>query len=285
MTEIGIATLLLIIANIFCSVQGLNDHPSFDRFTLKIDKIFIKREYLRLFTSGFFHVSWLHLVVTIATLCFFSSGVELSLGGAKYLLIYFMGLLGGNFFALIMHQRHGGFSSAGASGAVTAVVFATIALFPGFKIGFLGVHFDIPGWFYGFLYVLFSIYGIKSRRDNVGHEIQLAGGLAGLMMALVLQPNALLVNYLAILCLVIPSLFFIFIIIRRPRFIMIDNKFFSQQQLAKARVKLLLRHEVEETPPDYQQQIDLILEKIHQNGMDSLSRTELDKLDHYSKTI
>ena len=280
MTEIGITTLLIIIANIFCSVQGLNDHPSFEKFTLNVNRILVKKEYLRLLTAGFFHVSWLHLVVNIATLCFFSGGLELNLGWARYLLIYFGSLLAGNLFALFVHRRHGDFCSAGASGGITGIVFATIALFPHFQIGFLGIHFAIPGWFYGFLYVLFSIYGIQSKRDNIGHEANLAGGLAGLAIVIMLSPSSFIENYIAILSVAISSAFFISIIITRPQFILIDNKFYYDH---KRRNKIARMYQSGEI--DHQVEIDRILEKIHQNGIASLTRIEKDKLDFYSRII
>lgn len=280
MTEIGITTLLIIIGNIFCSVQGLNDHPSLEKFTLNVNRILVRKDYLRLVSSGFFHVSWLHLVVNIATLCFFSSGIELNLGSAKYLLIYFGSLLGGNLFALFVHRKHGDFRSAGASGAITGIIFATIALFPGFQIGFLGIHFAIPGWFYGFLYVLFSIYGIKSKRDNIGHEANLAGGLAGLLIAVAISPAAFAANYIAILSIATSSMFFIFIVITRPQFILIDNKFYYDHKRRRKIAYLFHSGEV-----DHQVEIDLILEKIHQTGIESLTLTEKAKLDYYSRII
>ncbi|MCW3090972.1 MAG: Rhomboid family protein [Ferruginibacter sp.] len=280
MTEVGITSLILIIANIFCSVQGLNDRHSFKRNTFRISEFLFKKDYKRLVTSGFFHVSWLHLVLNLASLCFFSGGIELQLGGARYLLIYFAGLVGGNLFALFVHRNHGDYSTAGATGAITGIIFATIALFPGFEIGFLGIRFPIPAWFYGFLYVLFSIYGIKSKTDNIGHEANLAGGLTGLLVAVLMQPMAVTNNYLAILALAIPSMFFIFIIINRPRFILITNKFLNRYD-KDLTVEIVQPAE----PLDHQQEIDLILEKIHQHGIGSLTKKEKEKLDYYSRII
>ncbi len=280
MTEIGITTLLLIIANIFCSIQGLNDYPSFKRFNFDVDQIINKKDYKRLITSGFFHVSWLHLFVSIASLFFFSRGLELQLGGFKYGLIYLGSMVGGNLFALFIHRNNADYRAAGATGAVTGIIFATIALFPGFQIGILGKLLPIPGWFYGFLYVLFSIYGIKSKRDNIGHETHLASGIAGIIIALLISPSSFINNYIAILSVTIPAMFFIFIIINRPGFILIDNQFFYRQK-RKYKIEQILHSE----PVDHQHEIDLILEKIHQHGMESLTRTERDKLNFYSKII
>lgn len=280
MTEIGIPTLLLLIANIFCSVQGLNDRLSFERFNFHIKKILVHKNHERLVTAGFFHVNWLHLALNIASLCFLSGGLELQLGGAKYLLIFFASLLGGNLFALFIYRHRANFNASGATGGITGILFATIALFPGFQIGFLGIHFPIPVWFYGFLYVLFSLYGIKSQRDNIGHEANLAGGLAGLITALLLSPTSFSSNYLAILCITIPTIFFIFIIVSMPRFILVHNNFFDQRTKPPATVLVVPAEKI-----DHQQEIDLILEKIHQNGIGSLTKTELDKLDYYSKIL
>lgn len=280
MTEIGIATLMLIIANIFCSVQGLNDPPSIQRYKFEVYKIIFKKDYKRIISSGFFHVSWIHLVLNIATICFFSAGLELQLGGVKYLYIYFAGLVGGNLFALFIHRHNGNYAAIGASGAVMGIIFSTIALFPRFEIGFFGLHFPIPGWFYGFLFVLFLIYGIKSKRGNIGYDAQLAGGLAGLIVAVAMYPGSLSNNYLAILCVTIPTVFFIFIIITRPRFLLIDNYSIKRYRKVES-IKQINLPEI----LDHQQEIDLILEKIHQNGINSLSKLEKDKLDYYSKIL
>ncbi|MEO7766269.1 MAG: rhomboid family intramembrane serine protease [Ferruginibacter sp.] len=278
MTEIGITSLILIIANIFCSVQGLNDPVSFKRNTFEINGFFIKENYRSLVTSGFFHVSRVHLIVNLASLCFFSAGIELQLGAEKYLLIYFAGLVGGNLFALCVHRNHGNYCTVGATGAITAIIFATIVLFPGFQISFFGIHIPVPAWFYGLFYVLFSMYWIKSKRSHIGHEANLAGGLSGMLIAVMIQPGLVANNYLTMLELVVPSMFFIFIIISNPGLMLLDDRFFNRFE--KDKVELIVQ-----TENVNQQEIDLILEKIHQKGIGSLSNKEKQKLDYYSRIL
>lgn len=280
MNEVGIATLILIIANIFCSLQGLSDRYSFEQNNFQVEKILLNKDYKRLLTSGFFQVSALHLILNMASLCFFSGGLELQLGEARYLLIYFAGMIGGNLFSLFIHRHQFYYNTAvGASGAVSGVIFGTIGLFPHFEIGFLGAHFPIPGWFYGFLYVLVSIYFIKSKTDNIGHETQLAGGLAGLTAALCLQPTAMLNHYLTILAVTIPTVFFIFLLATHPRFLLIDNRILNRQRKEYNLEQLFLSGVVDD------REVDLILEKIHLNGIESLTKLERQKLDHYSRII
>ena len=105
------------------------------------------------------------------TLACFSNGLETELGAVKFLTIYFGSLIGGDLFSLVIHREHGDYSSVGASGAISGIIFASIALFPGMEISLLGVHLYIPAWAYGLLYVLISIYGIRSQSiiEKVGN--------------------------------------------------------------------------------------------------------------------
>src|SRR4051812_29542950 len=149
MTEVGIASLIIIFVNVLCSYPGFKDSAYFENYAVDVHRIIVRKEYKRLITSGFFHVSWLHLILNMITLCLFSAGVESQLGAAKFLFIYFASLTGGNLFALFVYRYRGDYSSVGATGAVNGIMFATIALFPGLDISFFGIHIPVPGWFYG----------------------------------------------------------------------------------------------------------------------------------------
>ena len=177
MTDTGTIVILLIIANLIVSYRGFKSESFFDTYKFEVDKILLDKDYKRLVTSGFLHVNRTHLIFNMFSLYLFSGLVESTTGGLKFLIIYFVSLVGGNLFTLFIHRNHGDYNSAGASGAICGVIFASIALFPGMEVGFFGLPFAIPGWVYGVLYVLYSIYGIKSRKDNIGHEAHLGGAL------------------------------------------------------------------------------------------------------------
>ena len=72
-----------------------------------------------------------------------------------------------------------------------------------------------------------SIYGIRSKRDNIGHEAHLAGALVGMIVAILMQPSVLVYNYITILIITVPTLVFIYLIITRPHLLLIDNFFFN----------------------------------------------------------
>ena len=278
MTNTGITGLVLIIANTAVSYKGFTSQQFFDTYKFEVDKILVNKDYQRLLTSGFLHVGWAHLIFNMISLYAFSGTIENELGNGQFLVIYFASLLGGSLFSLLIHKQHGDYSAVGASGAVSGVIFASIALFPGGGIGFFFLPFSIPGWLFGIVYVGFSLYGIKSKKDNIGHEAHLGGALAGMAVALCMQPYALAENYITILIIAVPAIVFTWLIIKKPGLLLIDNYFYKTHQDFYS-----VDHKYNAEKTRKQREIDAILDKISKTGMDSLSPKEKKRLKQYSK--
>jgi membrane associated rhomboid family serine protease len=266
MDTTGFITLLIMAVTFFISYKGFKNHAFYERHAFSIDKVLLQKDYKVLVTSGFLHVSWMHLLFNMIALYFFAEGLENYLGPFKFLLIYFVSMIGGNLFSLFVHRNHSDYKSVGASGAVNGLIFASIALFPGMSI------FFIPAWLYGLIYVLYSIYGIRSRADNIGHEAHLAGALIGMITAIIMSPEALSANYFAILLILVPSMVFIYIILRKPSVLMVDNQFY------RAHYTHTIDDRYNIAKHNKQKELDRILEKIHRKGMNSLTRKEKDFL-------
>src|SRR5688500_5484668 len=105
--------IILILATVFASWRGLKDHSFFERYKFNIEKVLVFKEYYRILTAGFLHVSWPHLIFNMISLYAFSG----TLGPVQFLLIYFVSLVGGNLLSIFIHRNHNDYSSAGASGA------------------------------------------------------------------------------------------------------------------------------------------------------------------------
>lgn len=279
MTDTGIIGLLLIVANVAFSYKGFTNQAFFKGYKFEVDKILIGKDYRRLITSGFLHIGWMHLAFNMISLYAFSELIEINLGAWKYLAIYFGSLIGGNLLSLFIHRHHGDYSAVGASGAVCGVIFASIALFPGMDINFFGVDaLAIPGWLYGIVYVLYSIYGIKSAKDNIGHDAHLGGALVGMAVALLLVPAAFQENYITILIITVPAIAFIYFIIKKPHTLLIDSFHAKAQQHYYS-----IDHKYNIERSINQKEIDRILDKISRSGMDSLNRSEKEALKKYSE--
>jgi membrane associated rhomboid family serine protease len=277
--DIGIASFILIIANIAFSYKGFKSHAFFDQYKFEVDSIILYKDYKRLVTSGFLHINWTHLIFNMVGLLIFGGSIENYLGAFGFLVVYFAALLGGGLLALLIHKNHGNYSAVGASGAIGGILFAAIALFPGMSIGFFFLPFYFPAWIYGIAYVLYSIYGISSKKDNVGHEAHLGGALVGMLVAILLHPAALLENYWVILLIVVPTIAFIYIIVTRPYMLLIDNYFFKKNSNYYD-----VDHQYNEQRTNKQKEVDRILDKIGKKGMNSLSKEEKKKLEEYSRS-
>lgn len=273
-------SLILIIINLVVSWKGFNDRFFYDRYAFNIEKVLVYKQYYRLITSAFLHVSWMHLIWNMISLYAFSESIETYLGPLQFLLIYFASMIAGDLFSLFIHRNHSDFRSVGASAAVNGIIFAAIAIFPGMDIGFIFLPVGIPAWIYGLVYVLFSIYGIRSRNNNVGHEAHLGGALVGMMIGIALYPASLTENYLPILLIAVPSLLFIYAIIKRPHTLLIDNNYFKTHQRYYN-----IDHRYNAEKLNKQKELDLILDKISKKGMKSLTQKEREILQHHSKTL
>ena len=225
MTHTGIISLILIVITAIVSYKGFTNPSFFEQYKFQVEKVLVNREYYRLLTSGFLHVSWIHLVFNMISLFLFSGLVEGTLGGLNFLIIYGASLVGGGLLSLMIHRYEGGYTSVGASGAVCGIMFASVVLYPGMGIGFFLIPLFIPNYIYAVIFVLYSIYGIRSRKDNVGHDAHLGGALVGMTSACVMAPEALLENYWIVLIIAAPIIVFIYLIANRPHLLFVNKLF------------------------------------------------------------
>jgi membrane associated rhomboid family serine protease len=280
MSNAGVIVLILVVITTFISYKGFSNRLFFDSYKFEIDRILINKDYKRLITSGFLHVSWTHLIFNMFGLYVFSGAVELTLGSANFLLIYFASLVGGELLSLLIHRHDGDYSSVGASGAVCGVMFASVAIYPDMGVGLFLLPITIPGWIFALIYVLFSIYGIRSQKNNIGHDAHLGGALAGMLLALAMHPSVIVYNYGKILIILVPTVVFIYLIVTRPGTLLVDNLFYKTHKDFYS-----IDHKYNAALTDRQQEIDKILDKISRRGMKSLSKKEKETLEAYSKNV
>ena len=268
--------LVLIIINIAVSYRGFKSPAFTNAYIFRVRPVLITKDYKRLLTSGFLHINWLHVIVNMLSLYFFSGLAAVYFGWAQFLIIYFTGLAGGNLLALCIHRNHGDYSSVGASGAVCGIIFSSIAVLPGLQIGLLGL--PIPAWFYGLAYVGYAIYGVRSNKTNIGHEAHLGGALIGLTVALIFHPDAFVINAPVILLIALPVILFIVLIIVRPSAVMVNNNYYNTHNNYYN-----IDHKYNAQKLSRQQEVDLILDKINKKGINSLSKKERQILQQHAQ--
>lgn len=269
-------TFLIIIITFLASYNGFKSIEFFENYKFEVDRILIFKQYKRLITSGFLHSGWWHLIFNMLALYSFGSLLEFKIGAFNFLLLYFISKIGGSLLMLFIHRNHGDYSAIGASGAVSGVVFASIAVFPDIEVGFILPGLSIPGWIYAILFILISIYGIKSQAGNIGHEAHLGGSFAGLVLGIVFVPTALENNYFVILTAFVPTILFLSLIIFRPQILLFNT--YGKRTSYKT-----IDEKYNAAKVNKENEIDAILDKINKKGINSLSTNEKEKLDKYSR--
>jgi membrane associated rhomboid family serine protease len=172
----------IILANVLISIKGFSDESFFRKFQFHVGSI-RAGEQVRMLTSGFLHVDEMHLAFNMLTLYFFAPIVYGELGNLTFLLIYAGSLVFGSLLTMVFHGNEYSYRAVGASGAVTGIIYSAILLQPNMYIyGF------IPGYIFGFIYLLGSIYGMKAKRDNIGHTAHFGGAIGGYAITLIKYP-------------------------------------------------------------------------------------------------
>ncbi|NND62769.1 MAG: rhomboid family intramembrane serine protease [Flavobacteriaceae bacterium] len=189
MQNLHIATIIIIALNVLTSLKGFNDFSFFEKYKFNIAGI-RRGEQIRMFTSGFLHVDFTHLLFNMLTLYFFADVVIYNFGVSKFLIIYVLSLLVGNLLSLYLHKDEYHYSAVGASGAVMGVIYAAILLYPEGRL-YLFYALPIKAWIFGLVYLLYSIYGMRKRLGNIGHDAHFGGAVAGYLLTIAFQPSIL----------------------------------------------------------------------------------------------
>ena len=196
-------TLIIISSNVLVSMRGFKDVAFFERFKFNIRGL-IAGDYNRLLISGFLHADWQHLLFNMFTLYFFANIVVFKLGVFNFYLIYLTSLLTGNLLSFYFHKNEPQYTAVGASGAVTGILYAAILLNPGMKMFIYFIPVPIPSYIVGVGYLLFSIYGMKTKMGNIGHDAHFGGAVGGYVMTLILAPKILEYHLMMVLLLAAP---------------------------------------------------------------------------------
>ncbi|WP_028979011.1 rhomboid family intramembrane serine protease [Sporocytophaga myxococcoides] len=268
-------SVVIMFLTVYFSYRGFKDKVFFEKYLFRVDNILVSKDYKRLLTSGLLHGNWFHLIFNMYAFFSFSEALESQMGSGQYLMIYFFSLVGGSLFALYIHRNHGDYSAIGASGAICGLIFASVALFPGISIGLILIPAQIPGWLFALIFVAISIYGIKSNAGNIGHDAHLGGALAGMLVAIAMNPEIIFYNYIPILCLLTPTIIFLYFILAMPEILLINTSFSSRNSYMSKDEEYNLKKF------NKQKDIDRILDKINEKGLDSLTSREKELLDEF----
>lgn len=187
----------IIILTIFVSFNCFRNRILFMRLEFSPYRVFRLKEYYRFITYGFVHADWAHLLINMFVLHSFGASV-LFLGNYYFSnpALFFISLYAGGLFmstvySFFRHRHNYNYVAVGASGAVSAVVFTSILMYPVGSIRLFLIPFDIPAYIFGFLYLIYSAIMARRAKDNIGHDAHFFGAVFGLAFPVLLKPELL----------------------------------------------------------------------------------------------
>ena len=200
-----VSILVLILATVLISYKGIQDSLFFRKNEFHIGSIQAGEQF-RMFSSGFLHADFQHLFFNMFTLYLFAPYVVYHFGNFYFFVLYFGSLLAGSLLTFYFHKKEYYYRAVGASGAVTGIIYSAILVEPNiYMYGFM------PGYVFVFLYLILSIYGMKAKKDNIGHVAHFGGAIGGFVISLIKEPQLLNTQPLTIAALLIPILVLFFL--------------------------------------------------------------------------
>lgn len=188
-------TLSIVIITAIISFTAFSNEKIKEDLLFWPAEIDSRKQYYRFITCGLVHGDLMHLAFNMISLLSFGEFLEISMfshpnlfghsGKIVYLSLYVLALVVSVIPDYFQYRHNYSYRALGASGAVSAVIFATILLNPATPIRLMFIPIDIPGYIFGFIFLGLSAYLARRGRDNIGHRAHFSGAIFGVLFTIV----------------------------------------------------------------------------------------------------
>jgi len=189
--SIGPAALLILALNVGLSLLGLYAFPQLlERCLFRPFEFARGRQRFTAISSGFVHADLPHLLFNMISFWFFGIPLERAIGTPKFVLLYVAGLLLSQLGTYLKHRNDPQYATLGASGAISAVLFAAIVYFPTMTLMILPIPVPIPAPLFAVGYLAYSYWSARHNRGRINHDAHLGGALVGMAFVALFDPGA-----------------------------------------------------------------------------------------------
>lgn len=187
---------LITLITVGISIWGFYDRRILSRFIMSPYAIVHNKQWYRIITHAFIHADWMHLLFNMIALWSFGIAVEIyfsqitGIPHIQFYLMYFGAVIFSSIPDLVKKRNNPNYLSLGASGGVSAIIFAAIFFDPWNLIYIF--FLPCPGIVFGILYLIYCSYqSKKGGGDHINHEAHFYGSIFGFVYPLLIEPSAL----------------------------------------------------------------------------------------------
>tara|TARA_Y100000385_G_C12947751_1_gene574104 strand:+ start:411 stop:1025 length:615 start_codon:yes stop_codon:yes gene_type:complete len=188
---------LIIGLTVFISANSFNKENIIQKYVYTPYLVKYHKQYYRMISHVFFHADFTHLMFNMFSLFFlgevliksFIGYYGSSTGMVHFAILYFIGGVFATLLPYFKNQDNSNYSSLGASGSVSAVVFGAILWLPNMQLGLLFFPFPIPAYIFGPLFLAFEYFALRRGRGNIAHDAHIGGALFGILYILLIAPE------------------------------------------------------------------------------------------------
>ena len=186
----------IIAITVLVSINGFQNKSLIDKCLFSPYLIKTSGDYKRMLLHVFIHADYAHLAFNMFSLFFLGEILFNSLmlfnadyGVMHFYIIYFVGGLFATIGPYYKNQNNASYASLGASGCVSAVVFAFILWHPSLELMLLFFPFPIPAYIFGPIYLALEFFALRRGKGNIAHDAHIGGAFFGIIYILLINPQ------------------------------------------------------------------------------------------------
>ncbi len=192
---------IIIAITVLVSILSFNDKGMMYRLWFNAYQVYHRKQYYRFITHGLVHGDWMHLLINMFVLWSFGTALQndfsyhLGVNGPfNFMMLYVSAIPLASIYSFYKHKDNPGYNALGASGAVSAVLFASVFFDPWNLLLLFGV-IPIPGILFAVGYLYYSIRMSNKGTDNIGHDAHLWGAVYGFIFPILIEPKAITIFF------------------------------------------------------------------------------------------